>query len=159
MRILIKSLSEDGSYPEYLAYVESIKDKLPAAAYEYAKAEWHYSITDPRGIHDAWLQSVTISGVFGADQCPERCNIEAKFLNAFCDQLLSFEYKSVVSYDLQSPSPFQAHPEVYFDEIRISEQANVIHEILFMSNVHWLIECKEFSLKHEVLAPGAVQSA
>ena len=151
MGILIKTLSEDGSYPEYLAYIQSIENKLPASAYEYAIAEWHYSLTDPRGIHDAWLQSLTITGVFGPDQRPQTCDIQATFLNAFCDRLLKFHYQGVISYNLQTPATFRAHPDVYFDEIRLSDRANVIHEILFMDNIRWIIESRNFSLTHQKL--------
>lgn len=147
MGILVKELSADGmSYQDYLTYLESCKDKLPVAAYDYAKASWHYDMTDPRCIHDAWLLSFAIkeASLERPERQPERFDIEISLLSAFEDRVLKFAYEDVVQYRLETPAQIHAHSEVYFDEIRLSAQENVVHEILFMSNVRWVIEAKSF---------------
>jgi hypothetical protein len=69
----LKDLSEEAtSYPEYLVYLESIKGDLPTTAYEYGKAPWHYDISNPRSIHDAWLKRLVITEEFG-EQRPTGC--------------------------------------------------------------------------------------
>jgi hypothetical protein len=150
MGIFIKELSKDGMpYQEYLQYLESVKDSLPLAAYEYGKAEWHYDLSDPRSIHDAWLRTLTINEV--SNERPERYQIEISFLGAFHDRLFKFAYTGVTQYQLLTPSTAEAHGDVYFDEIRLSNKRNVIHEVLFMTNVRWIIECKSFLFEEEML--------
>jgi hypothetical protein len=147
MGIFIKELSaESMSLQEYLTYVESCQEKLPVAAYDYAKASWHYDMTDPRCIHDAWLLSFTIkeASLERPERDPERFEMEISFLSAFENRVLNFAYKDVIQYRLETPAQIHAHSEVYFDEIRLSAQDNVVHEILFMSNVRWVIEARDF---------------
>src|SRR5438045_6062608 len=45
---------------EYIDYLESIKDRLPPAAYEFATAHWHYDHEDPRYLHDNWVESIVV---------------------------------------------------------------------------------------------------
>ena len=44
----------------YRAYLESVLDALPAPAYAFASASWHYDHNDYRCPHDSWIESVQI---------------------------------------------------------------------------------------------------
>jgi hypothetical protein len=148
MGIFIKDLAKEGmSLQEYSAHVDSWKDDLPTSAYEYAKAIWHYDMRDARCIHDAWLASCVFqeASLQKPHAKPTGFGIEISFLTGLEDRVLKFSYKNIVHYSLESPSQSETHSEVYFDEIRLSERKNMIHEILFMSNARWIIESNDFS--------------
>ncbi len=48
----IEELRIGESYKAYVAYLASIKDRLPQAAYEFSVADWHYDFTKPKCPHD-----------------------------------------------------------------------------------------------------------
>ncbi len=50
-------------FKEYYQYLESVKEKLPHSAYEYAISSWHYNATDLRCPHDAWLESLDMKEI------------------------------------------------------------------------------------------------
>jgi hypothetical protein len=151
MGVFIRDLSSEAtSYQQYLQYLDSVKQKLLPSAYEYGAASWHYDLSHPKCIHDAWLRTLAIEEICA--ETPQSSNISATFLNAFEDRLLSFSYRDVVHYKLSTPGKIQAHGEVYFDEVRLSDQMNVVHEILFMNDIRWVIECKEFSFGDTLFA-------
>jgi hypothetical protein len=105
----------------------------------------------PRCIHDAWLLSSIISeaSIESPKLKPTRFGLEISFLGGFEDRILKYSYGDIVSYHFETPDRISAHSEVYFDEIRLSEQGNVVHEILFMTNVRWITECKIFNFIEE----------
>lgn len=45
----------------YREHLESIRDNLPVAAYEFAIAEWHYDPQNHQCPHDAWVESLVIA--------------------------------------------------------------------------------------------------
>jgi hypothetical protein len=148
MGIFIKDLAAEGmTLQEYSAQVDLWKDKLPTAAYEYAKAPWHYDMQDARCVHDAWLLSCVFqeASLQEPHVKPTRFNIEISFLTGLEDHVLKFSYTNVLHYRLESPNPTEIHSDVYFDEIRLSERDHMIHEILFMSKVRWIIESSGFT--------------
>jgi hypothetical protein len=44
----------------YREYLQSVKERLPLAAFEFGTASWHYDHRDHRCPHDSWVDSLTI---------------------------------------------------------------------------------------------------
>jgi hypothetical protein len=157
-------------YDEYLA---SIKDRLPPSAYAFATAPWHYSTLDHRCPHDAWVESLTISEEKN-DENPiqRRMNIHVRLLGAYHDGHIELAYKGVNSYGLSKPDlgpgpwgsggwKYIGHHDWLVDEIRLSDNNRVIHEIVFSSDARWLIECEDLIYEWQPFVaqrPGAPQA-
>ena len=43
-------------FRRYHAYIQSVRGEIPAGAWAYASAEWHYDYDDHRSPHDSWLE-------------------------------------------------------------------------------------------------------
>ena len=135
-------------FTAYRNYLQSIEGKLPASAYEFAVAEWHYNPEAHACPHDAWVESLTVSEPCSGNRQEYRSlEISLRLLAAYHDGHIQITYKDVRSYSLNTPVNFQAtligigHGDWLTDEIRLSESGLVIHEIEFSRGSRWLIEC------------------
>src|SRR5437868_6996619 len=89
------------SYARYYEYLDSIKDKLPASTYDFARADWHYDSNDPRSPHDAWVDTVTVRELSPEKKAQEReIEIHVRLLGAYHNGHIELLYKKVVSYQL-----------------------------------------------------------
>lgn len=143
----------------YCAYLESVKGHLPQSAYAFAVASWHYNSEDHRSPHDGWLESLIISEPpFGERKEDRSIEIAARMLAAYHDGHIELKYSRVRSYSLVSGSKSEAgHGDWLFDEIRLSEQGGVLHEVEWSGGGSWLIECGDVSytwMPVECAAPG-----
>ncbi len=146
----------------YDQYLESIKDKLPKAAYEFATATRQSNPSDPyihltptglesrMALHDAWLESMTMSEPSHGDRSQYRSiDITIKLLGPYHDGHIELVYKNVKSYSmvatLISWEAGEGHGDWMYDEIRLSERGNVLHEIEWSRGSDWLIEFKDFA--------------
>ena len=149
----IKRLSEE--FENYKNYLKSIKDKIPQSAYEFATADWHFNTRDARCPHDAWLEEFK----FGEVQNSENfelypIEIYIKLLGAYHNGYIEFRYKNIHSYSFKSKRSFRLseykgeyfHGDWIRDEIRLSENDFVIHEIEW-ENGNWLIESEDVEYK------------
>lgn len=128
----------------YKKYLESVKERLPLSAFEFAAAAWHYDHTDHRCPHDSWVESLTIHETGRAERLRDRSvRISILLLGAFHDGHLSLNYTDVHLYSLTSPKAGAGHRDWLIDEIQLSENGLVLHEVLFSNNAHWLIEAKD----------------
>lgn len=132
-------------YEKYRQYLESVRDRLPREAYEFAIADWHYDHHDHKCPHDCWLESFTIEEPSEGERHENRWNnIRTRYLGAYHDGHIEITYLNVHSYTLKKGTikyP-NGHGDWLDDEIRLSESGNVIHEITFAFNARWLIECE-----------------
>lgn len=148
------------AYKAYNEYLESIKDKVPKEAYEFATATTKqsnpYIQANPIGprsrldLHDAWLESMTMSEPSHGDRSQYRSiDITLKLLGPYHDGHIEIVYKNVKSYSmiatLISWEAGEGHGDWMYDEIRLSEQGNVLHEIEWSRGSDWLIEFKDFA--------------
>ena len=65
MAFLVESLTSDPAVfknrlEAYYEYLESVRDRLPADAFSFATAAWHYDFSDHRSPHDSWVESITV---------------------------------------------------------------------------------------------------
>lgn len=152
MQFLRRDCADASGFAEaltaYRAYLRTIKNWLPPETYAYAAAEWHYD-DGRRGPHDAWVESLQIlegparEGASGRDT-----EISIRLLSAYQDRILEYLYKGVTAYTLIGPTPHRPRPSSgghggwLIDEVRLSEEGLVIHEIEFSNGCSWVITCR-----------------
>jgi hypothetical protein len=158
MRFLAKVLDRssrpkeiDKTFAEYRGYIESVRSKLPVSAYKFAVADWHYDATDHRCLHDSWVESLQIREPSTGNRHHVReTEITVRLLGAYHDGSLELSYSGVCSYSLSGKIPAQpktGHGDWLTDEIRLSDEDFVLHEIVFSSGSHWLIECLDIAVR------------
>ena len=136
-------LEQSKNYREYL---QSVKDRLPASAFEFATAAWHYDYSDHRCPHDSWVESLTIDEPARGGLLEDRSlRISARLLRAFHDGHLLLGYADVQMYSLESPKTRAGHGDWLADEIRLSDKGFVLHEVVLSNDGHWVIEAKDIS--------------
>ena len=130
------------SWHRYRDYLASIADKLPDSAREFALADWHHDFDDHRAPHDAWVEAVHIfETALGERQEQRQIHIKVRLLGAYHDGHIEIEYMYVRRYSINSIYP--NHGDWGYDEIRLSDDGHVLHEIEFeMGDTAWLIECE-----------------
>lgn len=138
------------AFDAYYSYLESVREKLPPAAYEFAAARWHYDPEDHRSPHDSWVESLLITEPSsGERQEVRRIEIQLRLLGAYHDGHLELVYRDAQRYSFDtrltpgSGRPTQGHGDWLIDEIRLSERGYVLHEISFSTGARWLIECRD----------------
>lgn len=138
----------EGKFNSYMNYLISNKDLFPKNAYEFAIAEWHYNPQDHRCPHDSWVESLQIIEKEMPQEDNERgLEIEVCLLGAYHDGNIKIIYKGIKGYtfNLVPDSVFKvkAHGDWIIDEIRLSEQEWLVHEIEFWLKGKWYIECED----------------
>lgn len=151
MFILKKDFDEENprDYPlfqerfqNYKNYLESIEHKLKPSAREFALADWRYDFQDHKCPHDSWVEHLKIYETSSGERRQIRfTQIELKLLGAYHDGYLVLNYCNVQNYCINNSS--DAHGDWLYDEIRISEDNLVIHEIEFLVDTYWIIKCED----------------
>lgn len=134
----------------YNTYIQDHAGSFPASAFALATAPWYYDPADPRCPHDAWVESLTISEPAQDEHRDQRTlAITIRMLGAYHDGIIQLSYARVFSYALQKPAlPTEylnqdGHSDWLVDELRLNDQGHLIHEIVFASQAHWVIECED----------------
>ena len=163
----ILNSDESGDTPEdfqqawnsYQEYLQSVQHKLPPSVYEFAGAEWRYSFNDSRSLHDAWVESVIIEErTLTEDYHSRHLEIRVLLLGPYQDGNILLAYQGVHSYSMQKRrkerpfyAPGQSHGDWLVDEIRLSENELILHEIELVLGT-WLIECENLSYEWQPFA-------
>ena len=136
MSYLINASEDDivrgKAYKAYVAYLNSIKDRLPREVYNFALADWHYDFRNPKCPHDGWVQEIKIEEIAKGERHEIRTTqIEIKLLGAYHDRLQKVTYTGVSSYTFSAPASNQGHGDWIIDEISLSDSGLVVHEPIF----------------------------
>ena len=150
---------ENGTWKleEYLKYLQSIRDRLPANAKLFAFLDGHYDISHQRCPHDSWVEFVSVrEHSEGVRKQIRTLDIIAKFLNSYHDGFFEITYKNVKKYSLKldrvhrklfegdtEDGPKIGHGDWIIDEILLDDFGNVIHEIEFSDSGLWKIVCED----------------
>jgi len=142
-------------WSRYCAYLESVKNRLPLSAYEFASAPWHYDFNDHRAPHDGWLAEAIIREPASGERKQYRSlEIVVKLLGAYHDGHIELKYSKVQNYSLACGEQIgSGHDDWLSDEIRLSDRGYVLHEIEWSRGSCWLIECSDVSYKWMPLGP------
>ncbi|HEX4140892.1 MAG TPA: hypothetical protein VHY09_11130 [Candidatus Methylacidiphilales bacterium] len=147
-------------YGRYLEYLKTIKGSLPAHIYEFASDERYFTLNSPHSLHDSWLDSVEVLESRNPNRPFEpRCAITLKLLGQLHDRRIILEYEGVNFYDLSGRrNPFNwadtLHGDIFTHEVRVEKEGLLTHEIGFVSESTFLIECRNFTCREEMLGRG-----
>ncbi|MCF6192877.1 MAG: hypothetical protein L3J46_00900 [Kangiellaceae bacterium] len=147
-------LSSDGrdkdvveAFAKYREYIESIKSKISSSVYQLAISDWFYNFYDHKCPHDAWLENISILEHFKGERNELRkTGIVVKLLGAYHDGYIELKYKNVTSFNLKSFNVKAGHANWRYDEFRLSESGDLIHEIEwsgYKDSANWLIEAED----------------
>lgn len=143
------------NWQAYQNRLQKIKKQMSPSVQEYALADWHYDISDHRCPHDAWLEHITVREMASGDRSEIRSlEIEVRLLGAYHDGYIEFLYKEVESYCLDQPhrrgqwdTTEKGHKDWMVDEVDLSNNGHILHEIEWLDGGHWFIECRDFEFK------------
>lgn len=140
------------AWQAYRDYLQSVKERLPRSAYEFAAAEWHYNFEDHKAPHDGWLEELIVrEPAFGDRKQHRSLEIFIRLFAAYHDGFIELTYKNVRSYSFGKPADsLPNHRDWLYDEIRLSENGLVLHEIEWDSG-DWLIECEDVFYERKTL--------
>jgi hypothetical protein len=128
-------------WARYQEYLDSIADRLPPSARAFALAAWHYDFSDPRCPHDAWVERVEVLETGSGDRHEVRSlQLRVRLLGAYHDGHIELMYEDVRRYRIGSRGP--GHGDWLYDEIRLSADGHVLHEIEIGGD-SWEIECQD----------------
>ena len=134
-------------WSKYCEYLESVRNHLPVAAYNFASAPWHYDFSDHRAPHDGWVEEIVIrEPATGARNEHRSLEIVVKLLAAYHDGHIELKYSAVQNYSLAGDEQ-RGHGDWLYDEIRLSERGYVLHEIEWSCGSRWIIECNDISYR------------
>ena len=152
-----------GSWERYREYLAGIRAHLVSEVFEFASAQWHYDPKHHRSLHDSWLQSVAISEE--ARQVPDgsrSLRIKIALNGPYHDGHTYLSYHGVKKYELRlsaketSGSARGGHGDWMLDELTLSENGNLLHDIAWSSGATWIIECEH--LTHHTTIPAVIES-
>lgn len=136
----------------YRSYLDSIRERLPSTAYEFATAPWHFNGESHRAVHDSWLESATFAEPSTGDRSQYRSiDLTVRLLGPYHDGHIEITYTTVQAYSmiasLDGSEAGEGHGDWLYDEIRLSERGYVLHEIEWSRGSNWLIESKDFDCR------------
>jgi hypothetical protein len=136
-------------WSNYWNYLETVKGAFPRSAYEFASAPWHYDFSDHRAPHDGWVEEVLISEPSSGEREQNRSlELFVRLFAAYHNGHIELKYSEVHSYSLTSGlSISSGHGDWLYDEIRLSDQGRVLHEVEWSRGGLWLIECGDVFYK------------
>jgi hypothetical protein len=144
----------DKGFRAYQQYLSTVKEQLPSSAFEFAAAPWHFDHRDHRCPHDSWVDSLTIHETSKGEDVQDRSlHISVVLLGAYHDGYQSLEYCDVHAYSLRNSKARAGHRDWMIDEIRLSENGLVLHEVSFSNDSNWLIEARNVSVKWKLKTP------
>lgn len=143
------------NWQAYQNRLQKIKKRMSPSVQEYALADWHYNPSDHRCPHDAWLEHLIIRELASGERSEIRTlQIEIRLLGAYHDGYIELLYKDVESYCLDQPhrrgqweTTEKGHKDWKVDEVDLSKNGYILHEIEWQDGGHWFIECRDFEFK------------
>lgn len=132
------------AYGEYLA---ANRGRFPPSAYALATSDWYYDPRDHRCPHDAWLEEVRIEEPAAGEQLEQRTvAVRVRLVGAYHDGHIELNYPRVYRYQLELAAAERGHGDWRYDEFRLTDRGNLIHEIEWAVGDNpgrWLIEASD----------------
>jgi hypothetical protein len=150
MAFILSSMRDKDSksaFEKYFKYLEKVKDQFPPSAWKIAFSGWYYDPSDSKSPHDSWLKEIVIFELSEGERSEIRkTSIKIKLLGAYHDGFIELHYPQVFSYSLASQGIYSGHRDWRYDEFRLSDHGNLIHEIEWYGTKEtsrWLIEASD----------------
>jgi hypothetical protein len=119
-----------GAFRRYRDYLQSSRNAFPPSAYALATSAWYFNPQDHRSPHDAWLETLDLSELSSGERGQERSlSLSVRLLGAYHDGFIELRYPRVFSYAFNVSHGESGHCDWRYDELRVSDQGNLIHEI------------------------------
>jgi hypothetical protein len=139
------------AFAKYRQYLEANRERFPKSAYALASSDWYFDFRNHQCPHDAWLESVKIDEPSSGDRHERRTvAITVKLLGAYHDGTIEFHYPQVYEYRLNSGPLDDGHRDWRYDELRLNDAGQVIHEIEWCgprSTGTWIIVASDVEFK------------
>ena len=149
-------------FDAYTEYLSAIEHRLPPHVAAFARDRRHYALDTPETLHDAWLESLTVTEPATGDRHQDRyTKLELRLLGAFHDRIHVLEYTGVQRYSCVGTRVAAGHGDLYTHEVRLAADGTAVeHELLFVRHGgRWeatiLVECGEFTHRMIPFPPAA----
>lgn len=136
MFILADQRDDDvkGAFARYTKYLADNRQRFPSGASLLVFSDWYFGFSDHQAPHDSWLESVSISEPSSGQRSEIRTvSITIKLLNAYHDGYIEFYYPTVFEYKLSGNALSQGHVDWRYDEFRLNDKDQLVHEIEWRS--------------------------
>lgn len=145
-------------FASYRKYLLSIREKLPQSAFDFAISDWHYDRRDHKCPQTSWVQSLEILERNVPQTSEFTIDIIINLLNRYEDGEIKIIYSGVRYYYLEkaplvgvlakvAKEPTTYHGDWVMDEIYLSEENLIVHEIELAFEARWKIHCKDIEYK------------
>ncbi|MGB8354538.1 MAG: hypothetical protein WCD79_11660 [Chthoniobacteraceae bacterium] len=135
------------AFEQYRTYLQSVRQSLPESVFALASSDWYFSPEDPWCPHDARLQNISISeSRTGNGRNVSSTAIRIHLVNAHDDGVIELFYPHVFNYSLNATVASSGHRDWRYDEFRLSDHGNVVHEIEWWGpgeTARWIIEASD----------------
>ena len=142
-------------WSKYRAYLEGVRDRIPAEIYKFASDSRYFGLDSPQSLHDSWFISLCIyeNRALSAPTNPE-VRAYLRLLGREGDRTIVLEYSGVSFYHVEGTRNTlnysdTFHGDLYTHEVRVVESSQIEHEILFRSDSVILIRCATFTHREE----------
>jgi hypothetical protein len=140
-----------GAFRRYRDYLQSLRNSFPPSAHALATSDWYFNPHDHRSPHDAWLEALDLSELSSGERGRERSlSLRVRLLGAYHDGHIELRYPKVFSYALNVSHGDHGHCDWRYDELRVSEQGKLIHEIEWCGARDtgvWVIEASDLEFR------------
>ena len=117
-------------YAAYREYLQANEKRFPPGAYALATSSWYFDFTDHRCPHDGWLEEMRLTEKTSPEEPRQRvAEMTVRLLGAYHDLYVEFTYPRVYRYELALTDGEWGHRDWRYDELRLSDEGHLIHEI------------------------------
>ena len=131
-------------FASYAKYLEENQNKFPRGALKLATSEWYFNPMTSGCPHDGWLEKLNISEPASGERSEIRkVEIHIELLGAWHNGKIFLDYSNVLTYQFNGPKIGEGHGDWLYDEYRVSDEGDLIHEIEWADGAHWLIVAED----------------
>ena len=140
-----------GAFRRYQEYLQATRDIFPPSAFALATSEWYFDFRDHRCPHDAWLETSSLSESFLSEE--DKCrslSLDVRLLGAYHDGHIELHYPQVFRYMLDVSRGERGHRDWRYDELRVSDEGRLIHQIEWWGPEKtgvWFIEASDLEYR------------
>jgi hypothetical protein len=139
------------AFRRYRDYLRPLRNAFPPSAYALATSDWYFNFADHRCPHDAWLETLDLRELSSGERGEGRSlSLSLRLLGAYHDGYIELRYPRVLSYGLNVSHGQHGHCDWRYDELRVSDQGDLIHEIEWCcarATGVWVIEASDLEFR------------
>jgi hypothetical protein len=113
---------------------------MPPGALKLALASDWYDFKVHGCPNDGWLEEFRIIESDSASSLPRYNGSEVRLLGSYHDGFICLRYSRLISLNIQAVELAEVFGDWLYDELRLSDKGNLLHEIEWGAGARWLIE-------------------